>query len=141
MKSLYEEYGEVLLQAFISSIIFSLFISFFLTALLNTNVGFIKEEFSPLQLSLDADIVSIKEFGVYDALIKVNEEYDYKDKVWAFNSNGEDIKSYISILNYSDLDTSVEGEKELTYVLRYNGEVRAVKGKLVIVDEKEELCA
>lgn len=141
MKSLYEEYGEVLLQAFISSIIFSLFISFFLTALLNTNVGFIKEEFSPLQLSLDADIVSIKEFGVYDALIKVNEEYDYKDKVWAFNSNDEDIKSYISILNYSDLDTSVEGEKELTYVLRYNGEVRAVKGKLVIVDEKEELCA
>lgn len=141
MKSLYEEYGEVLLQAFISSIIFSLFISFFLTALLNTNVGFIKEEFSPLQLSLDADIVSIKEFGVYDALIKVNEEYDYKDKVWAFNSNDEDIKSYISILNYSDLDTSVEDEKELTYVLRYNGEVRAVKGKLVIVDEKEELCA
>lgn len=141
MKSLYEEYGEVLLQAFISSIIFSLFISFFLTALLNTNVGFIKEELSPLQLSLDADIVSIKEFGVYDALIKVNEEYDYKDKVWAFNSNDEDIKSYISILNYSDLDTSVEGEKELTYVLRYNGEVRAVKGKLVIVDEKEELCA
>ena len=141
MKSLYEEYGEVLLQAFISSIIFSLFISFFLTALLNTNVGFIKEEFSPLQLSLDADIVSIKEFGVYDALIKVNEEYDYKDKVWAFNSNDEDIKSYISILNYSDLDTSVEGEKELTYVLRYNGETRAIKGKLVIVDETEELCA
>ncbi len=138
MKGLFEEYGEVLLQAFISSIIFSLFISFFLVTLLDTNVNILKEDLKPLQLNFDTNLVSIKDFGAYDAAVEVNEEFNYMDNVWASNTNDEDIKSYISILNYDVLDTSKEGEKDITYVLRYNGESRAIKAKLIVLAKGEE---
>ena len=138
MKGLFEEYGEVLLQAFISSIIFSLFISFFLVTLLDTNVNILKEDLKPLQLNFDTNLVSIKDFGAYDAAVEVNEEFNYMDNVWASNTNDEDIKSYISILNYDVLDTSKEGEKDITYVLRYNGESRAIKAKLIVIAKGEE---
>ena len=138
MKGLFEEYGEVFLQAIISSIIFSLFISFFLVSLLDTNVNLLKEDFKPLELNLDTNLVSINDFGAYDAAIEINEEFNYMDNVWASNTNGEDIKSYISILNYNTLDISEEGIKDITYVLRYNGETRAIKAKLIVVDKGEE---
>ena len=138
MKGLFEEYGEVFLQAIISSIIFSLFISFFLVSLLDTNVNLLKEDFKPLELNLDTNLVSINDFGAYDAAIEINEEFNYMDNVWASNTNGEDIKSYISILNYNALDISEEGIKDITYVLRYNGETRAIKAKLIVVDKGEE---
>ena len=139
MKGLFEEYGEVLLQAFISSIIFSLFISFFLVSLLDTNVNILKEDLEPLELNFDTKLVSIKDFGAYDAAVEANEEFNYMDNVWASNTNDEDIKSYISILNYDVLDTSKEGEKDITYVLRYNGESRAVNAKLIVIAKGEEV--
>ena len=139
MKTLFEEYGDVLLQAIISSIIFSLFISFFLVSLLDTNVNLLKEDFKLPELNLDTSLVSIKDFKAYDVAILVNEEFNYLDHVSAINTNDEDIKNYISVLNYDALDTSEEGEKDITYVLRYNGETRAIKARLIVVDKGEDI--
>ena len=138
MKALFEEYGEILLHAFISSIIFSSFISFFLVTLLDTNVNLLKEDFKILELNFDTNPVTIKDFGAYDSVVGINEEFNYMDNVWAFNTNGEDIKSYVSVLNYNALDISEEGEKDITYILRYNGESKAIKAKLIVIDRSEK---
>ncbi len=137
MRLLFDEYGDTIFQAVVSIIIYSIFISFFLTKLLGMNVSYIKEEVNIPELSGVTSKVKVNEFRVKDGLIKVNEKFNYEDRAYASNSLNEDISSYITLDDYANIDTSKPGEKDVTYILRYNGQTLAKKAKLIIVDEKE----
>ena len=135
MRLLFDEYGESILTALIGAIILSLLFSFFLTDLLRINLCFVSKDIKAPELSSSIYPLDIKEFNVEDVLINVGEEFDLKKNVTALNDNNEDISSFVTIKE--DVDFSKVNDNEVTYLLRYNGKTRAIKGRLIIVDEKE----
>ncbi len=135
MRLLFDEYGDTILTVLVGSIIFSLLISFFLNSLLNINMSIVKDDLIAPELSSMVSPVNIKQFEVKDVLINVGEEFCLKDNVLALNTNDEDITSYVTIKE--DVDFSKVLDNEVTYILRYNGVSKAIKGRLIIVDEKE----
>lgn len=135
MRLLFDEYGESILTALIGAIILSLLFSFFLTNLLSINMSIVSKDIKAPELSSSIYPLDIKEFNVEDVLINVGEEFDLKKNVTALNDNNEDISSFVTIKE--DVDFSKVNDNEVTYLLRYNGKTRAVKGRLIIVDEKE----
>ncbi len=135
MRLLFDEYGDTILTVLVGSIIFSLLISFFLNSLLNINMSIVKDDLIAPELSSIVSPVNIKQFEVKDVLINVGEEFCLKDNVLALNTNDEDITSYVTIKE--DVDFSKVLDNEVTYILRYNGVSKAIKGRLIIVDEKE----
>ncbi len=135
MRLLFDEYGDTILTVLVGSIIFSLLISFFLNSLLNINMSIVKDDLTAPELSSIVSPVNIKQFEVKDVLINIGEEFCLKDNVLALNTNDEDITSYVTIKE--DVDFSKVLDNEVTYILRYNGVSKAIKGRLIIVDEKE----
>lgn len=135
MRLLFDEYGESILTALIGAIILSLLFSFFLTNLLSINMSIVSKDIKAPELSSSIYPLDIKEFNVEDVLINVGEEFDLKKNVTALNDNNEDISSFVTIKE--DVDFSKVNDNEVTYLLRYNGKTRAIKGRLIIVDEKE----
>lgn len=135
MRLLFDEYGDTILTVLVGSIIFSLLISFFLNSLLNINMSIVKDDLTAPELSSMVSPVNIKQFEVKDVLINVGEEFCLKDNVLALNTNDEDITSYVTIKE--EVDFSKVLDNEVTYILRYNGVSKAIKGRLIIVDEKE----
>lgn len=135
MRLLFDEYGDTILTVLVGSIIFSLLISFFLNSLLNINMSIVKDDLTAPELSSIVSPVNIKQFEVKDVLINIGEEFCLKDNVLALNTNDEDITSYVTIKE--DIDFSKVLDNEVTYILRYNGVSKAIKGRLIIVDEKE----
>lgn len=135
MRLLFDEYGESILTALIGTIILSLLFSFFLTNLLSINMSIVSKDIKAPELSSSIYPLDIKEFNVEDVLINVGEEFDLKKNVTALNDNNEDITSFVTIKE--DVDFSKVNDNEVTYLLRYNGKTRAIKGRLIIVDEKE----
>lgn len=135
MRLLFDEYGESILTALIGAIILSLLFSFFLTNLLSINMSIVSKDIKAPELSSSIYPLDIKEFNVEDVLINVGEEFDLKKNVTALNDNNEDISSFVTIKE--DVDFSKANDNEVTYLLRYNGKTRAIKGRLIIVDEKE----
>lgn len=133
MRLLFDEYGDTILTVLISAIVFSLLISFFLNSLLSINMSMVKEDIKAPELSSDIVPVDIKEFKVKDVLLKVGEEFDLKNNVVALNSNNEDISNFVTIKE--DVDFSTVSENEVTYILRYNGASKAIKGRLIIVGQ------
>ena len=141
MRTLFNEYADTLLQAIISISIFTIFMTVFLSELMGINVKIIKQEITSPNINGGISNVTIESFSAKDILINVGEEIKYEDRVEAYNSKGEDIKDYIRPLNLEGIDVSKPGENQITYVLNYNGESRAIKAKLIIVQEKEELSS
>ncbi len=135
MRLLFDEYGDTILTVLVGSIIFSLLISFFLNSLLNINMSIVKDDLTAPELSSIVSPVNIKQFEVKDVLINIGEEFCLKDNVLALNTNDEDITSYVTIKE--EVDFSKVLDNEVTYILRYNGVSKAIKGRLIIVDEKE----
>lgn len=135
MRLLFDEYGESILTALIGAIILSLLFSFFLTNLLSINMSIVSKDIKAPELSSSIYPLDIKEFNVEDVLINVGEEFDLKKNVTALNDNNEDISSFVTIKE--DVDFSKVNDNEVTYLLRYNGKTRTIKGRLIIVDEKE----
>lgn len=135
MRLLFDEYGDSILTALIGAIILSLLFSFFLTNLLSINMSIVSKDIKAPELSSSIYPLDIKEFKVEDVLINVGEEFDLKKNVTALNDNNEDISSFVTIKE--DVDFSKVNDNEVTYLLRYNGKTRAIKGRLIIVDEKE----
>ena len=141
MRTLFNEYADTLLQAIISISIFTIFMTVFLSELMGINVKIIKQEITSPNINGGISNVTIESFSAKDILINVGEEIKYEDRVEAYNSKGEDIKDYIRPLNLEGIDVSKPGENEITYILNYNGESRAIKAKLIIVQEKEEMIS
>ncbi len=135
MRLLFDEYGDTILTVLISAIVFSLLISFFLNSLLSINMSMVKENIKAPELSSNVVPVDVKEFKVNDVLFNVGDDFNLKDNVTALNSNDEDISGFVTIKE--DVDFSTVSENEVTYILRYNGASKAIKGRLIIVDEKE----
>ncbi len=141
MRTLFNEYADALLQALISIGICSIFIGIFLSELMGINIKIIKEEVKPPYINSEISNVTIKSFSAKDILINVGQEVKYEDRVEAFNSNDEDIKDYIRPLNLEGIDLSKPGTNEITYILNYNGESKAIKAKLIIVQEREVISS
>lgn len=141
MRSLFKEYADTLLQAIISIGIFTIFMTVFLSELMVINTKIIKQEISSPNINSGISNVTIKSFSAKDILTNVGQEIKYEDRVEAYNSKDEDIKDYIRPLNLEGIDLSKPGENEITYILNYNGESRAIKAKLIIVQEKEEIVS
>ncbi len=98
-------------------------------------MSIVKDDLTAPELSSIVSPVNIKQFEVKDVLINVGEEFCLKDNVLALNTNDEDITSYVTIKE--EVDFSKVLDNEVTYILRYNGVSKAIKGRLIIVDEKE----
>ncbi len=113
----------------------------FLSELMGINVKIIKQEIESPNINSGISNVTIKSFTAKDILINVGEEIKYEDRIEAYNSNGEDIKDYIRPLNLEGIDVNKPGENEITYILNYNGESKAIKAKLIIVQEKKEISS
>lgn len=137
MKLLFEEYSSALLQSFICVGIISFLIGTFLSSILNSNNQILSHELSLVNLNSDYLVTKMDKFEVKDSLIQLNEEFDYTKYVSAYNSLGDDISSYVTLLK--EPDTSILGNQKLTYLLRYNGEIYAIDSKLVIVNEDKEV--
>lgn len=141
MKSLFNEYGDTLLKAIISISLFSIFVFAFLNELLKTNVDVLNKELNAPYIDSQISPVTIASFSGKDILINVGEEFGYLERVEAYNSNGEDIRDYIEPINLTDGELSEVGEKDIYYVLNYNGETKAIKAKLIVVDESEDVIS
>lgn len=135
MRLLFDEYGDTILSVLIGAIIFSLLFSFFLTNLLSINMSIVSKDIKAPELSSSIYPLDIKEFKVEDVLLNVGDEFDLKKNVTALNDNNEDISNFVTIKE--DIDFSKVNDNEVTYLLRYNGKTMAIKGRLIIVDEKE----
>ena len=136
MKKMFDEYVDIIFQAIISIIVILLFVYVALTNLLGIGLEMVDNALTPLYIEKKIEPVKVDSFIAKDILIKLNDEIDYQDRFEAFNSNGESIKEYVSVMG---LDNKEVGEKEITYILNYNGERQAIKAKLIVVDEKEEI--
>lgn len=136
MRTIFDEYAEAIFTAFISIIAFSVFISSLLSDLIGMNMDFVDESLKPVYIESEISPVTIASFNGKDLLVQINEKLEYKDRVEAYNSKGEDIKDYITVIGF---DSSEVGEKEITYQLNYNSETKAIKAKLIVVDEREEI--
>lgn len=137
MKLLFEEYSSTLLQAFICVGIVCFILGTFLNNLMYSNSKVISYELSPINLNNDYLVTKIDQFEVKDSLIQVNEEFEFKKYISAYNSLGEDISSYVTLLKTPD--TSKIGTQKLTYILRYNGQTLMLDSKLIVVNESKEI--
>ena len=99
-------------------------------------MDFVDESLKPIYIESEISPVAIASFNGKDLLVQINEKLEYKDRVEAYNSKGEDIKDYITVIGF---DSSEVGEKKITYQLNYNGETKAIKAKLIVVDEREKV--
>lgn len=136
MRTIFDEYAEAIFTAFISIIVFSVFISSLLSDLIGMNMDFVDESLKPVYIESEISPVTMASFNGKDLLVQINEKLEYKDRVEAYNSKGEDIKDYITVIGF---DSGEVGEKEITYQLNYNGETKTIKAKLIVVDEREEI--
>ncbi|MBR0461930.1 MAG: hypothetical protein IJJ00_04370 [Erysipelotrichaceae bacterium] len=143
MKNLFEEYGESIISLICSLVIVTMFISVFLIEVLGTNAGMIGDNTVEARPAAPEDEIRIRAFSVRDILITQGEEINWNGRIEATNNRGdysgsdEDISSYVSL--YGDVDTSSPGVKEATYVLRYNGETRFAKARVIVTPREEEL--
>lgn len=136
MKAMFDEYADMLFTAIISLIILTIFISLILKDLIGININIVDKNLKPLIIDNDTQPVSIKTFTCKDLLIEKGQELEYLDRIEAFNTNDEDIRDYVTVLGF---DNSQSGEKQITYVLNYNGETKAVKARLIVINDKEEV--
>lgn len=136
MKRLFDEYADFIVTAVISFVAISIFVYVVLTNLIGIGLEMVNDALEPVHIEKEINPVTIKTFIGKDILIQLNEELNYTDRVEAFNSNDEDIKDYVSIIGF---DNKEVGEKEITYLLNYNGQRQAIRAKLIVVDEKEEI--
>lgn len=139
MRLLFEEYADALYEVLVCVIVVVFIILGTTKEILNINANYLESQTEGIVLNNEYVGVGIKEFSVKDQLIFVKKKFNVTKEVSAKNTRGEDIRTYVSVLE--NVDTSKAGEYELTYVLRYNGQFQAIKAKLIIVDEKKEVIS
>ena len=138
MKTLFSEYADALFVALVSMLSVTIFISIIFTDLIGVNLELVDMSLKPIYIESEVIPVTISVFEGKDMLVNLDEELDYSDRIEAFNSNGEDISDYVTVVGF---DSSSVGEKEILYQLNYNGESRVIKAKLRVVNEREEVSA
>lgn len=135
MKLLFEEFGNTALAIVVSIVTLGIFLSVLLVDVLPISVK--EVEINVNEKAIDNnEIVKIKNFIVKDGVAELGNDFDYRDRVEAINSRDEDISNFISLSQ--PLDTSTIGEKDVTYVLRYNGEKRLGKAKVFVQEANNE---
>ncbi len=140
MKALFEEYADVMFSSIVSIFILSIFCSLIYNQLIFENIDVISNAIiSPSNINSQISNVGISSFEVKDILINVGENINYYDRIAATNSKGEDIKDYIKPVNLEQIDTNTVGEKYINYILNYNGESKAIRAKVIVVQEEKEL--
>lgn len=132
MKILFDEYGDTLLNAIISLISLMIVVVPSFNHIITTNVDSLKPIISSPDINAERQIITIANFEVDDSVIMLGNEFDYMQYVRASNSKGEDIKEYVNLLYFPNIDK--KGEYELIYLLRYNGETMAIKSKLYVME-------
>lgn len=132
MKILFDEYGDTLLNAIISLISLMIVVVPSFNHIITTNVDSLKPIISSSDINAERQIITIANFEVDDSVIMLGNEFDYMQYVRASNSKGEDIKEYVNLLYFPNIDK--KGEYELIYLLRYNGETMAIKSKLYVME-------
>lgn len=98
MKMLFEEYSSTLLQAFICVGILSFFVGIFLSNILNSSNQILSNELSLISLNSDYLVTKMDKFEVKDSLVQLNEKFDYRKYVTAYNSKQNIHLKYINIL-------------------------------------------
>lgn len=135
MKIIIKEFGDVALSLIGGILVLGIFFSVLFSNILPIGAEVIEINASNKVLN-NNKLVSIKNFIVKDGYVRKGEAFDYKDRIIATNSRDENISNFVSIVNA--VDTSSIGEKEVTYVLRYNGEKRVGRAKVFVEECLEE---
>ena len=136
MRLLFDEYGRLVLAIVCSTILLVFFLSVFVDETMTKSIKAMEYNINDVPEAGDGEIVSIEHFLVKDGIVKQGETFDYRDRVEATNSKGEDISSFVRI--DKEVDTSNPGEKEVTYYLRYNGDTMPGRAKVFVEEIKEE---
>lgn len=138
MRTLFDEYADAIYVALISLVLITVFISNLFVDLIGINLGLVEDSLKPVNIETNINPVTISSFSAKDILVNLNGELDYLNRIEAFNSRGEDIRDYVTVLGF---DSSSVGVKRITYKLNYNGESRAIEAKLRVVNEREEVSS
>lgn len=130
MRLLFEEYGRAIIATVTCSIILSIFLFFLFVVIYPNSVEAIELNVNDIKTVDDKIPVSIGEFIVNDAVIKQGDSFDYQKRIYATNTKGEDISTYVSLMNV--VDTSSAGEKQANYILRYNGQTMIGNTRVIV---------
>ena len=141
MKSLFEEYGDMLISLVAGIIIVVTFLFIFFVEVFNININILSEHTMEMIPNIHAEPIGIKSFRVKDILVKQGEEINFVDRIEASNNRGdyggvdEDISDFVTI--YNNIDTNTLGEHDIEFVLRYNGESKFVKAKVIVAPNED----
>ena len=141
MKALFEEYGDTLISLVSGIIIITTFLFIFFVEVFHININILSENTMETIPNIHGEPIGIKSFKVKDILVKQGEEINFVDRVEASNNRGdyggidEDISNFVTI--YNNIDTNVLGEHDIEYVLRYNGESKFAKAKVIVAPNED----
>ena len=77
MRTLFDEYAEAIFTAFISIIVFSVFISSLLSDLIGMNMDFVDESLKPVYIESEISPVAITSINGKDLLVQINEKLEF----------------------------------------------------------------
>ena len=106
--------------------------------MIGVNLELVDISLKPVYIESEINPVTISIFEGKDILVNVGDDLDYSGRIEAFNSKCEDIRDYVTVIGFDSGDV---GEKEILYQLNYNGETRAIKAKLRVVNERKEVSS
>lgn len=141
MRALFEEYGDMLISLVSGIIIVITFLFIFFVEVFNININILSENTMETVPNIHVEPIGIKSFKAKDIIVKQGEEINYVDRVEASNNRGdyggidEDISNFVTI--YNNIDTNVLGEHDIEYVLRYNGESKFIKAKVIVAPNED----
>lgn len=138
MRALFDEYADALYVALISIMLITIFISNMFVDLIGVNLELVESSLKPVNIESNISPVTISSFKARDILVNINGSLEYLDRIEAYNSKGEDIRDYVTVMGF---DSSSVGVRDITYKLNYNGESRAIRAKLRVVNEREEISS
>ena len=136
MRRLFSEYGTTILELICSLLFFAIFISLIQNQSVKEVVSYDNYEIGIKSSDVVVDM-NEEDFVVSNASIAYGSEFNYLDYVEAHNTKGEDVKSFVSVLN--NLDTTNVGENIVKYVLRYNGQNIYKTGYYYVLESEDNV--
>lgn len=136
MKKFFNEYGLVTVTITSSMITLTLLFNLFTNLELIEGLGLTQSQENLVYYDENVDIPKIdhNQFVVKGTVLDYNQAFDPFDYVFACDTKGNDITSYISVDN--PVDTAIPGTYEVNFKLHFNGE-SIIKSSTFYVKEND----
>lgn len=136
MRRLFSEYAMVCLELICGILILGIFITTTKSDEIKRIISKNNHEDGLVPFNTKVEVNEV-DFVVNNASVAYGDEFNYLDYIEAYNNKGEDIKSFVSVLN--DIDTTKVGENVVKYVLRYNGQNIYKTGYYYVLESDDNL--